>query len=71
MIYLPTNVAKTQDVRWTVLFSLVIPAKRPRLENCRNPVLHHSLIMKARGDVYANKCCYNLGCAFIRYYFLR
>ena len=30
MIYLLTNVAKTQDVRWTVLFSSVIPAKRTR-----------------------------------------
>ena len=30
MIHLLANVAKTQDVRWTVLFSSVIPAKRTR-----------------------------------------
>ena len=29
------------------------------LTNVLNPVLQHSLTTKARGDVHANKCCYN------------
>ena len=75
---------KLRMSRWTVLFSSVIPAKRtgpllwikiflknyPQLlEAYTNQVLQHSLEMKARGDVHANKCCYNLGCPFGRYYF--
>ena len=27
--------------------------------------------MEARGDVHANKCCYNLECPIARYYFRR
>ena len=41
------------------------------LTNVLNPVLQHSLTTKARGDVHANKCCYNLGCPVGRYYFFR
>ena len=39
------------------------------LTNVLNPVLQHSLTTKARGDVHANKCCYNLGCPVGRYLF--
>ena len=37
------------------------------VETCRNPFLQHSLSIKARGDVHANKCCYDLGCPVGRY----
>ena len=50
--------------------AVLSPEKRD-LETYRNQVLQHSLAMKARGDVHANKCCYNLERPVGRYYFLR
>ena len=77
MIYLLTNVANSQDVPLdgTIFFGNTdqkdkatfmnkkVPIEfSPKLvETCRNPVLHRSLTIKARGDVHANKCCYNRG----------
>ena len=87
MIYLLTNVAKTQDVRLdgTIFFGNTgqkdratfmnknIPIEYPKLvETNRNPVLQHRLtIKKPRYDIPPYKCCYNLGCPVGRYYFLR
>ena len=86
IIFLLTNVAKTQDVLLdstiflgntgqkdrVTFMNKNIPKSYPKLlETYRNQVLQHSLAMKARGDVHANKCCYNLECPVGRYYFLR
>ena len=78
---MPTNVAKTQDVLLdgTIFLGNTGQKDGATFMNKNIPkelsqafrnlqAQQHSLTMKARGDVHANKCCYNLECPVGRYY---
>ena len=87
MMYLLTNVAKTQDVRLdgTIFFGNNGQKDRATFMNKNIPIEYPKLVRnlqksssttpfnnkKPRYDKPPDKCCYNLGCPAGRYYFLR